>query len=165
MGGLVAQQVALLDPERVTHLVLVGSGTGVAHLPHLAEFRAAVLALTDPIPPEFAREFQYSTVRLPVPDEFMDQAIGESLRLPARLWQALMRGMFAMPRVTEPGDASLPTLVMWGAHDAVIPRSEVDALAAFHPGSVVIVYPETGHAPHWEDPQAFVCDLEAFLGR
>jgi pimeloyl-ACP methyl ester carboxylesterase len=165
MGGLVAQQVVRLAPERVSRLVLVGSGSGIGHLTHLADFRAAVLGLTDPIPPEFAREFQYSTVHRPVPDDFMRQAVEESLRLPARLWQALMEGMFAMPRATGVSDGGRPTLVMWGAHDAVIPRSEVDALAALYPGAAVIVYPDLGHAPHWEDPGAFVRDLEAFLGR
>lgn len=165
MGSFVAQQVARLAPERVSGLVLIGSATGLAHLPNWIELRPVVLALTDPVSPDFARDFQLSTVHRPVPSDFMDQAIRESLRLPARVWHAVIEGMFAMPVGAGPGTATPPTLLMWGDRDAVFPRSELDALAALYPQATVIVYPEIGHAPHWEDPQVFVRDLEAFLGR
>jgi pimeloyl-ACP methyl ester carboxylesterase len=38
-------------------------------------------------------------------------------------------------------------------------------LLASIPGAELKVYPETGHALHWERPDAFVHDLEAFLAR
>jgi pimeloyl-ACP methyl ester carboxylesterase len=163
MGSLVAQEVTAAAPERVERLVLVGSGTGVSHVPGLPELRDAILAFNDPVPPEFVKEFQYSTVFHPVPDEFMDQAIRESLRLPARVWHAVVDGMFAMPRRTSFPAATMPTLLVWGDRDAVFPRTELDALRALVPSAWVRVYAETGHAPHWERPEQFVRDLEAFL--
>ena len=163
MGSFVARQVAQRAGDRVARLVLVGSATGVSHLSGLVELRTAVLALTDPVSPDFVREFQYSTVHHPVPDDFMAQAIGESLRLPARVWHGLIEGMFAMPSGSGLGTTAAPVLLMWGDRDGVFPRSELDGLRALFPHAAVVEYADTGHAPHWERPPQFVRDLEAFL--
>ena len=35
--------------------------------------------------------------------------------------------------------------------------------AISNPGARLIVYPETGHTPHWERPQQVTADLQAFV--
>jgi pimeloyl-ACP methyl ester carboxylesterase len=70
MGSLVAQQVALDAPERVMRLVLVGSATNMRS-ENVVQFQQAVNTLDDPVPPEFAREFQVSTIHHPVPGDFL----------------------------------------------------------------------------------------------
>jgi pimeloyl-ACP methyl ester carboxylesterase len=130
-----------------------------------SEFRQAVEALTDPVPPAFAREFQVSTVHAPLPDGFLDRAVAESLKLPAGVWHALMAGMADAGPPTALGDHEIPTLLVWGDRDAVFPRAEQDALLALlRRGATLVVYPETGHAVHWERPVEFVRDLAAFVG-
>jgi pimeloyl-ACP methyl ester carboxylesterase len=162
MGSFVAQQVAVRAPERVTRLVLVGSATRFRSLMGVSELSGAVHALSDPVPPEFAREFQVSTIYRPVPEEFLDRAVAESLKLPARVWRAVMAGMLATGAASDLGKLGIPTLILWGERDSCFARSEQEALAAAIPGAVLKVYPETGHALHWERPEEFVRDLEAF---
>ena len=57
-----------------------------------------------------------------------------------------------------------PTLVLWGARDRVLPRSEADeAIAHLRNGSLEIL-PDCGHLPHVDCPNLFVAALDGFLG-
>ena len=163
MGSFVAQQVAALAPERVARLVLVGSGTSPRNIVGISELEAAVRALRDPVPPEFARDFQVSTIFHPIPPEFLDEAVTASLMLPARVWQEVMSGMLATEPEPRLGPSGIRTLVLWGNRDAIFHRPEQDALLAAVPGAILKVYEETGHALHWERPEEFVRDLAEFL--
>ena len=115
-----AQQVAVRAPERVTRLVLIGSATTFRKLMGVSELARAVDALSDPVPPQFAREFQVSTIHHPVPDEFLDRAVAESLKLPARVWRAVMAGMLATAPAGALGERGIPTLILWGDRDACL---------------------------------------------
>jgi non-heme chloroperoxidase len=53
--------------------------------------------------------------------------------------------------------------LVWGDHDGLLPREEQQRLAAAIPGARSQVYPETGHSPHWERPERFAADLDAFM--
>ena len=165
MGSYIARRVVHAAPDRVSRLVLVGSGTGFGHLPDLQGLREAVMAFTDSVPLEFIREFQYSTVHQPLPAAFMDQVIRESRRLPVRVWHGLFEGMWALPSGVALGMPTGPVLLMQGDRDAVFPPDEFARLVAQLPAAEVRVFAETGHAPHWERPGQFARDLEAFLGR
>ena len=165
MGSFVAQQVVAAAPERVARLVLVASTTTPRNVVGLSDLARAVDSLVDPVPPEFAREFQVSTIYRPVSDEFLDQAVAVSLRMPARVWREIMAGMLATDPVASLGRSGIPTLILWGDRDSGFPRSEQEALLAAIPGAELKVYPETGHALHWERPAEFVRDLDAFLAR
>jgi pimeloyl-ACP methyl ester carboxylesterase len=163
MGGFVAQQVARAAPERVTRLVLVGSAPRLRGVAGVAEFAEAVEALSDPVPADFVRDFQASTVHGALPEAFIDGVVAESLRLPARVWQSLMRGMLAVDAAAVRAAAAVPTQILWGDRDSVFSRAEQDALLAAIPGATLTVYEGTGHAPHWERPERFAEDLARFL--
>ncbi len=165
MGSFVAQQLALAAPERVARLVLIGSVSAPGRSATVSELDAAVRSLGNSIPVEFARQFQAGTVYRPIPAEFMDRAVSESLKLPARVWQRLSAGMLATGPATELRTSRIPTLIFWGDRDTVFPRAEQDALVKMLPAAEFTVYPETGHALHWERPQEFVRDLHAFMER
>jgi non-heme chloroperoxidase len=125
-----------------------------------------VRALEDPVPPEFVREFQESTIYHPVPEEFLATVVSESLKLPARVWRDYVEeAVLSIDQdyVIELGEINVPTLILWGEQDALFPREEQERLAAAIPGATLKVYPETGHAVHWERPEQFVRDLEAFM--
>jgi pimeloyl-ACP methyl ester carboxylesterase len=70
---------------------------------------------------------------------------------------------------TEPaiglGQSRIPTLVLWGDRDSAFPRTEQDSLVRMIGTADLQVYPETGHALHWERPDQFVRDLRAFMER
>ena len=161
-GGVIARWVAETRPERVSRLVQIGSFLRHVNEATLA-FQEAVRTLADPVPPDFAREFQAGTAHLPLPTPFLERAVAESLKLPARVWQAVLDGFMAADDVDRLGRIAAPTLLLWGERDALIPREDQEQLAATIPGARLIVYPETGHALHWERPERVVADLDAFL--
>ena len=160
MGSFVAQQAAVRAPERVSRLVLIGSATTPRRIVGVTELARAVSSLADPVSDAFAREFQLSTIHHPVPPEFLDAAVAASLKLPARVWQEVMSGMHATGPAAALRECGIPTLLLWGERDAVFERAEQDALLAAIPGARLEVYPETGHALHWERPAEFVRDIE-----
>jgi non-heme chloroperoxidase len=165
MGSLVAQQIGLIAPERVERLVLVGSGTELGRMNDRDAFAEAVNALTDPVSLEFIRGFQESTIHHPVPEAFLDSAIGESTRLTARVWKALLEGMLGAPPADGLDRQGIPTLLIWGDRDSVFPPANRDALAARLPEAERLDYEETGHAVHWERPEQFAEDLHDFIRR
>jgi pimeloyl-ACP methyl ester carboxylesterase len=59
--------------------------------------------------------------------------------------------------------ANLPTLIMWGARDTLIPVSHARAAADAIPGSRLVVFEDTGHFPHCEAPERFLDVLVDFV--
>jgi pimeloyl-ACP methyl ester carboxylesterase len=59
--------------------------------------------------------------------------------------------------------ARLPTLLVWGERDPVIPVEHARAAHAAMPGSRLEVFPDAGHFPHMDEPERFATVLEAFL--
>lgn len=162
-GSFTAQALALRHPERVSRLVLVGSGTHAATEPVRGFFEQAVQPLVDPVPVEFIREFQASTAFQPLAPEFLDRIVAESARLPARVWRDVLADLLAVDLRGELHRIRVPTLIVWGDRDELFPLEEQQALAARIPGAKLLVYQETGHAPHWERPDRFVRDLAQFV--
>jgi len=163
MGSFVAQHVATMAPHRVEKLVLVGSAPAVSN-GEVNQLRLEVGALGDPVPLKFVRDFQYSVVSRPVPDEFMDRVIKESMKLPARVWRDAMAGMLAQNSTVTLSKITAPTLIIWGDRETVFPkRSDQDALRNAIPNATLKVYAGTGHCPNWEEPSRFVTDLEDFM--
>jgi pimeloyl-ACP methyl ester carboxylesterase len=165
MGGFVAQQVALAAPRRVSRLVIVSAATAPRTFAGIEEFKPMVDSLPDPVPYDFVREFQRSTVHQPVPEAFMTTVIAESLRLPARVWRGIMEGMMEADRAVALGRAGIPALVVWGEKDAWAPRAEQDSLVAMLRTATLKVYRDIAHAPQWEQPDEFARDLREFIDR
>jgi non-heme chloroperoxidase len=163
-GALFAQRVALSYPHRVSRLVLVGAQTPANEA--IVGLREEVRVLEDPVPPEFVRAFQEGTIHQPVPQEFLDTVVSESLKLPARVWRDyLEQAVLSIDHdyVLALGEIDVPTLILWGEQDPLFPREEQERLAAAIPGAILKVYPETGHALHWDQPEWVVRDLEEFM--
>jgi pimeloyl-ACP methyl ester carboxylesterase len=59
--------------------------------------------------------------------------------------------------------AKLPTLIVWGDDDPIIPVSHAHAAHEALPGSRLEVLDGCGHFPHVESPQRFVTVLDDFL--
>jgi pimeloyl-ACP methyl ester carboxylesterase len=161
-GSFVARRVAETRPERVAGLVLIGSAaTPVNEVTR--EVQQIAQSLEDPLPVEFVREFQASTLHLPVPEPFFERLVAESLKAPARVWRSAFDNLLASDDADQLGRVAAPTLIIWGEHDGLFPREEQPLLAAAIPQARLTVYPETGHSPNWERPERVAADLEAFL--
>ena len=119
--------------------------------------------MTDPVPEKFVREFQASVAFRPLPQDFFEGVVKESLKTPARVWREVMAEMLSPDADVELKKIKTPTLIIWGDKENIFPRSEQDLLAAALRQSVLKVYPDIGHAPVWECPEQVAKDLQAFI--
>ncbi len=164
MGSFNAQRFAIDYPERVLGLVLIGSFTTCKDNQGVIEFvENGVRPLTDPIPREFAAEFQQSTFAKPIPPEFFEMVVNESLKVPARVWKAALEGVTITDNSDELGKIKAPTLIIWGELDAYFPRSEQEKLVDKIADSELVIYTEVGHTPHWEQPEKVAADIVDFI--
>ncbi|WP_421120290.1 alpha/beta fold hydrolase [Aquihabitans daechungensis] len=179
LGGGIAMQFAYQHPERCERLVLVNSGglgpdvswilraltlPGVEYVmpvlfpsfirdagdavrrklgsfglraPHVEEEWRGYASLTDPE----TRQAFVKTLRAVI------DLSGQSVSAHDRLYLAEL----------------LPTLIVWGERDKIIPVSHAHDAHAAMPGSELVVFEHSGHFPHVEEPQRFAEVLLAFL--
>ncbi len=171
-GGQVALEVALTQPERVHQLVLVDA---LAY-PRSAESvpLAFVLAAT----PGVNRILKYILPRATVEQGLRDVYGDPELVTPAlvdRYYEITLRAgnRAALPKRIRhmPDEASAarlvqitqPTLILWGGRDRLIPLANGERLHRDIAGSQLVVFPDLGHVPHEEDPQATLAAVQAFL--
>jgi non-heme chloroperoxidase len=101
------------------------------------EAREYMLALEDPISPEFVREFAESTIHHPVPEEFLAELVSESLKVPARVWRDYYEGVLTIDDTAWLGEIGAPMLILRGEQDAVLPREDQERRAAVIPNATL----------------------------
>jgi pimeloyl-ACP methyl ester carboxylesterase len=159
IGSFVAQALVERAAPRVSSLVLLASAASAVN-GAVAELRTAVESLTDPVDAQFVRDFQYGTVRQPVPEAFMDAVIVNSRRMPAVVWKKALAGLMEFqPRLPR---SNLRTLVLGGTRDSVFSAGEQTALARQYPFAQLRLIEDVGHTLHWEQPEVFVRELLRF---
>jgi non-heme chloroperoxidase len=161
-GSFVARQVAIAQPQRVAALVLIGTGF-VASNPLARDLQNALRDLPDPIPVQFARDFQASTAYRPLPHEFFERIIAESLKLPPRLWRLIIDRLVEYDDAQHLARIEAPTLLLWGDRDALFSRTDQDRFMAALPAARLTVYEETGHCPNWELPEQVAADIASVI--
>jgi len=165
MGALVAQRFAVDHPKRVDGLVLTGAFPTLYRHAAIREFVATVVSrLRDPVDPAMVREFQASTLARPVPSEFLERVVSESLKVPARVWNATFEAFLTTPDFSrELAAVGAPALIVWGDRDGYAVRADQEALLAAIPGARLLTYEGGGHAVHWEEPVRFAHDVARFV--
>lgn len=163
MGSFVAQKVTEEDTDHIDRLVLIGSGPGVvSQRSATSEATNAFAKLQDPIPYTFARDFQASTIYGNVPAAFFETLVAEAQRVPAATWHGLGASLNSSS-LDDLKKIRVPTLVLWGDKDNFFKKADEDLLVKTLPHATFNVYPDTGHALHWEQPEKFAKDLLAFI--
>lgn len=180
LGGGVAAQLTYQHPTRVDRLVLVASG-GVARdvNPFLRLASTPLADLTLPLlklPPvrlgamagiELLRRSgtalgrdaeELSRVLDALPDVATRGAFSRTLRSVVD-WRGQVVTMLDRSYLAE----AMPVLLVWGAHDAVIPVTHAEVAHAAMPGSHLEIFPEAGHFPHHQDPERFLEVLRRFI--
>lgn len=145
MGGLVALQLAHLAPGQVARLVLVDAPVLPARQRRVTQLAAV------------AR----STLRWEATAAGI--VIGCLLRTSPLLLLAATRATLAADLGELARHASVPTLLVWGADDGIVPAETGRLLAAEMASARLVVLPGAGHQPMWEDPAAFNEAVCAFL--
>ncbi len=72
----------------------------------------------------------------------------------------MMQRADSMPLLNK---TKLPTLVITGDEDELIPVDESRSMAAAVPGATLVIVPKAGHLANLEQPDAFNTALNAFL--
>ena len=180
LGGGVAAQLTYQHPTRVERLALVSSG-GVAREVstwlRLASTPAAdlVLPLLKFAPARVATMVGIELLRLSRTDLGRDAE--ELNRILDTLPDVAFRGAFSRTlrsvvdwrgQVVTMLDRTylaqaMGVLLVWGAHDAVIPLSHGQLAHENMPGSRLEVFAEAGHFPHHQDPLRFLQVLTEFI--
>lgn len=56
-----------------------------------------------------------------------------------------------------------PTLIVWGERDILVPRPALERMVSRLPRGRLVVWPDTGHAPQLEQPDRFAMLLSSFI--
>ncbi|MBC7590822.1 MAG: alpha/beta fold hydrolase [Salinibacterium sp.] len=179
LGGAVAMTLAVEHPEAVSSLVLVdsaGFGTEVTIALRLLAVTPLGVALTRPNPKSSMRAAQsiFYDKRLATPER-VDRSYTLALR-PGHVQTLLdlarelgtFRGVRPQWRESLLADLrtlALPTLVVWGDHDHVLPFPHLDAAIAALPGAESHIFARIGHMPQIEQPEEFAAVVQEFLSR
>ncbi len=173
LGGGVAMQLAYQFPERCDRLVLVGSG-GLGHELH-PMLRAASLPGAEWVLPLLCTAGVRDAV------DGVARFLGRVGLRPSPDLEELWRGFSSLAEadcrrafvhtirtvVDASGQrvnaadrlyltAGVPTMIIWGEHDPIIPVAHAHAAHAAIPESRLEVFPEARHFPHRDDPRRFV---------
>jgi non-heme chloroperoxidase len=103
--------------------VLIDTGFSTSN-PVTQDLQTSLRDLPDPIPQQFARDFQAGTVYQPLPADFFERIIAESLKLPPRLWRLTIDQMLAYDDTRQLARIQAPTLLLWGDRDALFSRAD-----------------------------------------
>jgi pimeloyl-ACP methyl ester carboxylesterase len=131
----------------------------------MRDLHNALRDLPDPVPLEFARDFQASTAHRPLPADFFERIVTESLKLPPRLWRLALDGLVAYDDTCELQRIQARTLLLWGDRDALFSRVDQDRFMEALPHARLKDYEETGHCPNWEQPERVAADIASLVLR
>lgn len=179
LGGGVAMQLAYQHPELVDRLVLVSSGGLGREVSWL--LRALALPGVEYVMPVLfpsqVRTGGDAVNRFVARLGIRAPQLAEVWRAYASLTEADSRGAFlrTLRAVIDPGGqsvcaadrlylaAAMPTLIVWGDRDPIIPVTHAHAAHEAMPGSRLEIFDGTGHFPHAEHPERFATVLADFL--
>ena len=172
LGGGIAWETAVAAPDRVLQLILVDAagyaftprsvplGFRVARLPVLNRLMGHVLPRSvieasvrnvyghpERVTPELVERYAAMTLRE-----------GNRRALAQRMAQ-LDRGANAARIAT----LRVPTLILWGGQDRLIPPDNAAQFGRDIAGSTVVMFDDLGHVPQEEDPQRTVAVVQHFL--
>ena len=179
-GGGVAMQFAYQFPDRCERLVLVdagGLGREVSWMLRLVTLPGAEYVLPA-VFPSFARGWGDAVARLADRVGFRSVPALEIWHSYRSLTDGENRRAFVrtMRSVIDPGGQtvsamdrlylaeSIPTLIVWGQRDRIIPLTHAHQALAAAPHSRLEVMPGVGHFPHSEHPDSCAAILRDFLG-
>jgi pimeloyl-ACP methyl ester carboxylesterase len=180
LGGGVAAQFAYQFPERCERLVLVGSGglgrtvspllrvaavpgvealmplLGLPPVKLFSRIGASVLRLFDTSLGRDAEEIL--AVFDALPNTEARRAILRTLRSGVD-WQGQVITMLDRAYLAH----DVPTLIVWGRRDAIIPLGHARLARIAFPDSELVIFDEAGHFPHHTDPPRFARVVREFV--
>jgi len=172
LGGYVSWATAVMYPQRVSKLILVDS-SGYLFKPEsvpiafkLSQNPIASVLLKNVLPKSLVARSVKNVYGNPdlVSDELVDRYYDLSLRAGNRdALKERFKQMSPGLLVDKIKTINVPTLIIWGAKDRLIPPKFGMKFNQDIANSQLIVFDELGHVPHEEDPKSTVSALKRFL--
>ncbi|EHR70626.1 putative hydrolase or acyltransferase of alpha/beta superfamily [Burkholderiales bacterium JOSHI_001] len=177
LGGEIAWRVASLAPQRVQRLILVDAagyafrplsvpiGFRIARVPGLNRLSEHLLprgVVEDSVRNVYGDP---SRVNSTLVDRYYELALREGNRraLSQRFEAMATDQMKLADNQARIRALKLPTLVIWGGRDRLIPPDDAKLFHSDIAGSRLVVFDALGHVPQEEDPVATVAAVKAFL--
>lgn len=169
-GGRVAWTFAVAEPERVDRLVLLAAAGYPRTTPLSTGFRIAM----SPLGPFMLHLISRSAVdgsvlrtygdASKVTQGVLDRSYEMTLRTGVRdAFGATLRQAQSVDDSRSIATIDVPTLIVWGSADTVIPATDANRFAADIRGSELVILPGIGHLPQEEDPDETVAALLRFI--
>jgi pimeloyl-ACP methyl ester carboxylesterase len=174
LGGMIAQVIALQEPQLIRKLILTGTGPaggeGIDKVTRISNLDVArgVLTLRDPKTylfftrtPNGKRSAKEFLARLKERTENRDKAISLSG------YRAQLKAIHRWGR-QQPADLSViaqPVLVANGDNDRMVPTTNTVDLDRRLPNSELVIYPDAGHGGIFQNHREFVETTLEFLDR
>lgn len=174
MGGFVAAEAAIQFPERVERLALV-SAAGIS-IGNLMRRPAQTWGRVAAILGSYGAANSRAAVTRPV---IRHLSLGFVMRHPTRLradlcWEQVhasgtpgfrdaLDALLDYDVRDRLGDIAVPTLIVWGEEDMLVPVRDADEFERLIPNARKILMKDTGHVPMLERPTKFNDCLMQFL--
>ena len=159
LGGWIAAELAVRDTARLASLTLVGA--------------VGITADGETIPDIFRMPVEENLRRFYADQERAARRVGDMAKVDMNLVakaRATVTRLAYRPRFCNPDlgkwlhRIDVPTLLVWGAEDGLVPPKFGEAYRALIPGARLVVLPEAGHAPFDEQKDAFLGAFYDFVG-
>lgn len=159
LGGWIAAELAVRNAARLATLTLVGA--------------VGITANGQPIDDIFRMPVDENLRRFYADPERAARRFGDmakiDLNMVAKNRATVMRLAYGPPRFCNPNlgkwlhRIDVPTLLLWGDKDGLVPLAFGEAYRGLIPGSRLVVLENAGHAPFDEQKDAFLAVLREFL--
>jgi pimeloyl-ACP methyl ester carboxylesterase len=171
IGGMVSQEIVLQEPDLARKLILVGTGPRGADM---SASKSAEIFARVYDPPEhlwLAVHFSPSTTGHAAGLAFLKRKLHRGDRDPEVSEDAAIRQREAIGVYVAGGESAqdylrdirLPTLVVQGNNDVIIPTINSYVLQQKLPNAQLILYPDASHGSFYQYPELFVKHATLFL--
>ncbi|HEU5120469.1 MAG TPA: alpha/beta hydrolase [Candidatus Nitrosocosmicus sp.] len=168
MGGYIAQELALTQPQKVNRLILIGTDCGVY---------STTRTIPSQITPEVARSmdsgnFSVETfASIMFPTKWLKENTEYALNLLSGVTLVSKEGIYIQNQAASTWTGTCdrlsainkPTLVIVGTDDIVRPPQNSVMLAQMIPGAWLVQMQEAGHGVMYQYPEKFTEIVEIFL--
>jgi pimeloyl-ACP methyl ester carboxylesterase len=162
-GGWLAAEMMANDPQQFRHVLLVAPGgikASEGEIADLFQTPARTYLMASVLDPSATPEFSqlYGGESTPQQYEAWEEARAQFARL---AWQPYFHNP-SLPYLLE-GITGVPTLLLWGCQDRIIPRSVIERYKRVLARSQLVTFEQCGHRPEIEKTEQFVNEVKKFL--
>jgi len=162
-GGWIAAEMAAANPDQFRRLILVApAGIKPSHgeIADIFQMMAPDQLQSSVLDPENTPEFidLYGGMG-PEAFQLMEEARAQTARL---AWQPFMHNP-SLGNLLGIVTTALPTLIIWGAQDSIVPLSAAEDYKRAIRSAKVVVFDKCGHRPEVEKSTDFVREAQSFL--